>query len=201
MLNLSTSVYCPFCRQMTSLQIAPVAVREGLHPTYVGAIWECGMGNRWWIGVCNYCHSPMLVRNDGDTIYPQPLPEPSEESIPEAIRSDLDEAKKCFSLSAFRGCAVLARRAMQSAALNLGAADDKLQRQIEELFAKSLITKDLKEWADVVRWVGNDAAHPGGDDVTDEDAEDILKLTSQFLHVLYVAPAIAKSLRGRKGKL
>jgi hypothetical protein len=71
---------------------------------------------------------------------------------------------------------------------------------LQELASNGVITKDLKEWADVVRWVGNDAAHPSKDEVNKEDAEDILKLAEQFLHVIYVAPAIAKERRAKRGK-
>jgi len=69
--------------------------------------------------------------------------------------------------------------------------------QIEELANEGVITSELKEWAHVVRWVGNDAAHPDSLEVTEEDAEDILKLAEQFLHVLYVTPAIARERKGR----
>ncbi len=58
----------------------------------------------------------------------------------------------------------------------------------------------MKEWVHVVRWVGNDAAHPGEHEVTKEDAEDILKLAKQFMHVIYVAPAIAREQRKKRGK-
>jgi hypothetical protein len=141
-----------------------------------------------------------LVQGQGHTVYPTALPTPTDENIPEAIRSDLDEAKKCDSISAWRGCTVMARRAIQSAAVDKGAAGGKLVDQVADLAGKGVITHDLKEWADVVRWVGNDAAHPGGQAVTREDAEDILKLAEQFLHVIYVAPAIAKARRKERGK-
>jgi len=95
----------------------------------------------------------------------------------------------------------MARRAIQSACIDKGAdKSEKLVKQIEELADKGVITNDLKEWADVVRWVGNDAAHPKKDKVTKEDAEDILKLAEQFMHVIYVAPAIAKERRRKRGK-
>lgn len=94
----------------------------------------------------------------------------------------------------------MARRSMQSAALDKGASKGKLADQINELAAAGAITSDLKEWADVVRWIGNDAAHPGGEEVTSDDAEDTLRLAEQFLHVIYVTPSIAKSLRQKKGK-
>lgn len=53
---------------------------------------------------------------------------------------------------------------------------------------------------DVVRWIGNDAAHPNKDKVEREDAEDILSLAEQFLQVLYVAPAIAQTRRAIRKK-
>jgi hypothetical protein len=89
---------------------------------------------------------------------------------------------------------------MQSAAIEKGATKKQLSDQVAELTNCGKITLDLKEWADAVRWVGNDAAHPGGQPVVKEDAEEVLKLAEQFLHVLYVAPAIAKKLRMKKGK-
>jgi hypothetical protein len=80
---------------------------------------------------------------------------------------------------------------MQSICIDQGATKDKLVEQLHELAANGVITKDLKEWADVVHWVGNDAAHPDKQPVTPRDAEDILHLAEQFLHVIYVATAIA----------
>ena len=60
--------------------------------------------------------------------------------------------------------------------------------------------KDIQEWATVVRWVGNDAAHPNKDEVKKEDADDCLRLAEQFLHVIFVTAAIAKARRSARGK-
>ena len=194
------SIYCPHCHRHTSAEPAPVKVERGYDEFYVGAIWKQSHDSVWWIGVCNYCKAPVLVQNSAETVYPHPLPQPSDQNIPEHIRADLDEAKICFAVSAWRAAAVMARRAMQSAAIDKGASNNRLVDQIAELATQGKITVDLKEWADVVRWIGNDAAHPGGQPVSREDAEEVLKLAEQFLHVLYVAPAIAKKLRTKKGK-
>jgi hypothetical protein len=177
-----------------------VEVGAGLDAFRVPAIWKKAPYSTWWMGVCNYCKEPVLVQNDGEVIYPSPSPPPTDERIPDPMRSDLDEAKKCFSVDAWRGCAVIARRSIQAAALGKGAPDGKLAEQITDLVNKGVITHDLKEWADVVRWVGNDAAHPTGAPVSEEDAEDILKLAEQFLHVIYVAPAIAKERKAKRSK-
>jgi len=179
--------------------MAPAKYKRG-HDTYTTACaWESG-SEIWWIGICNYCHKPVLVKNDGDIVFPTPLPLPSDKRIPEHIRQDLDEAKICFSVDAYRACAVMARRAIQSAAIDKGTTKGNLVEQINELESIGIITKDLKEWATVVRWVGNDAAHPNKDKVEKEDAEDILILAEQFLNVIYVAPALAKERRAKRGK-
>lgn len=72
--------------------------------------------------------------------------------------------------------------------------------QITELKQKGEITKDIEEWATVTRWIGNDAAHPNKETVTEDDATDALKLAEQFLHVLFVTPAVAKARRAKMGK-
>ncbi len=197
---MTISIYCPHCHMHTSLVPAPVEYKCNFNIERVGAIWRQDYNSFWWIGVCNYCGKPVLVHGDGDTVYPQPLPQPTNGDVPEQIRRDLDEAKMCFAVSAWRAVAVMARRAMQSAAIEKGATQDKLRDQIANLATQGKITTDLKELADVVRWVGNDAAHPSGQEVTSEDADDVLRLAEQFLHVLYVTPAIAKKLREKKGK-
>lgn len=196
----SVSIYCPHCHKYTYLRPAKVKYTNNGYVYTIDAAWDKGYDDVWWIGVCNACDEPALVYNKGSVIYPSPLPKPTDEGVPELIRVDLDEAKICFSVGAYRAAAVMARRVMQMAAIDKGAKGDKLVTQIHELREGGKITSDLKDWADVVRWIGNDAAHPEGAQVTQDDAEDVLHLAEQFLHVLYVAPALAAGIRKRLGK-
>jgi hypothetical protein len=194
------SIFCPHCHHHTSLDIAPAAYGPTYDPNYTPAIWKKDERETWWIGICNHCNEPVLCLNGGETIYPNPLPSPTDDRIPEEIRNDLTESKYCYSINAYRAAAVMARRAMQNACINKGATKRNLVEQIDELKNNGTITNDLKEWAHVVRWVGNDAAHPNKDKVEQEDAKDILELAEQFLHVIYVAPSIAKERRLRRNK-
>jgi len=198
--NFPVSIYCPYCHRYTALTPATREVECEYTRLNVPCMWEKAYNDAWWIGICNYCKLPVLVHNKGDRIYPYPLPSPTDERIPENIRKDIHEAKMCFSIGVYRACAVMARRALQTACIERGASKGRLVEQLEELADKGIITKDLKEWADVVRWVGNDAAHPGSEEVKKEDAEDILKLAEQFVHVVYVASAIAKYRKTKRRK-
>jgi hypothetical protein len=94
----------------------------------------------------------------------------------------------------------MARRAVQMACREKGAPKGDLVNQINHLAQSGIITKDLAEWATVVRWIGNDGAHPNALDVAPDDAEDYLHLAEQFLHVIFVTPARAKARREARGK-
>jgi hypothetical protein len=111
--------------------------------------------------------------------------------IPAPIRADLFEARRCATVRANKAVATLCRRALQGAVLDQGATPKKrLHEQIDEVVAANKVHASLKEWADAIRFVGNSGAHPGEDgleDVTEEEAEDILAFTEEFLQLTYVA--------------
>jgi len=201
--DLHVSIFCPYCKRYTALTPAHIEVGfKGFynsHTKTVPAAWKRSHDDVWWIGICNNCKNPVLVHNLGDIVYPTSLPSPTDQRIPEHIKRDIDEAKLCFSVNAYRACAVMARRAIQNACIDKGAnRSKKLYEQIEELKNEGIITNHIKEWADLVRWVGNDAAHPDSQEVTKEDAEDVLKLAEQFMNVIYVTPAIARERKNQR---
>lgn len=200
------SIHCPFCHQHTNVSPAIVDVakfRMSL-PNPVPAAYFDGYGRTWWIAVCNNrdCRMPMLVNNHG-TVIPTPQPPASDERIPDHVRRDLDEAKRCATVGAWRGCATMARRALQAGCLLKGADEGKkLQQQIDQLHTLGVITKELKEWAHEVRFLGNDGAHPpkdfANDVVSEDDADDALDLTEEFLEVVFVTPARAAARKAKR---
>lgn len=164
------------------------------------AFWRPSSDLLWWIGVCNSCEQPVLVLNQGDVVWPTPLPQPTDEHIPEEIRADLDEAKRCLTVFAWCAAVVMAGRSMQSAARSMGAQQESLDAQLKALAANGKITTDLLNCADVVRILRNAGAHPDSDPVSQEEAEQTVALAEQFLHVLFVTPARTKALRAKRTK-
>lgn len=182
---MGKSIYCPYCYKYTELS------NRGSTNTMHGS---------YWMGQCNACQKIVLLNNKTGEIYPYPLPKPIDKRIPDSIRIDFEESLRCLSINANRASAVMARRALQSICLDKGAKEnEKLVKQIDWLFEQGIITKDLKDWAHEVRFVGNDAAHPKipikDEPISKKDAEDILNLLEQFTNVLYVASAIAEERR------
>jgi hypothetical protein len=118
--------------------------------------------------------------------------------VPTEIREDLSEAKRCEWIKAYKGCVVLCRRAIQSSVIALGAKGGRLVDQIDNLGSTGKITEALKEFAHEVRLIGNDGAHPDKDglnDVTPEDAADMLEFARQYMDHVYVMPAMLKARR------
>ena len=196
------SMNCPHCREATEVTRARVDLPLQITGVHVYAEYTSGRGAKWWIGVCNACRNVVLVMERGVRIYPQPVPSPTDQRVSKNIREDLDEAKLCLSVGAFRGSATLSRRALQAACVARGAPKMLLWKQINWLREQAHITEDVKAWAHEVRFVGNDGAHPPEDPaaeaVTEKDAENVLELTEQLLDVLFVMPAIAAEQRAKR---
>lgn len=188
-MTFKASVFCPYCHRYTALSVA-----MSIHGAPYNCVHQSEKDKKhWWMGVCNNCKELCLVYDNGVRVYPHPLPSSTDNRIPEELKRDLDEAKLCYSIGAYRGCAVLARRVIQVCCIDKGAdKNKKLYQQIEEIYEKRVITEDIKNWTTAIRWIGNDAAHPSSNIVESNEAEDVLKLAEQFLHIVYVATAIAK---------
>lgn len=132
--------------------------------------------------------------------------------IPEAIREDYSEAKRCGYVKAHKGAVGLYRRVVEAAATDkLGAeAKDRKGRTkrlfdlIDSLHSAGMITNDIKESAHELRLFGNYGVHvqdDGLDKVTSDEAGDVGEIAWQLLYTLYVAPAnTARLRRKREGK-
>jgi hypothetical protein len=132
-------------------------------------------------------------------IYPKTLPQTVDKLVPSPIKEDFEEALLCYSVGSYRGAAALARRTVEVICLDKGASTKKkLNEQIDELFTNGVITKDIQEWAHEVRFLGNDAAHPTKNEVSEEDAKDILELLESLCEVLYITPAKAAERKKKR---
>lgn len=134
-------------------------------------------------------------------VFPAPLPKPTPDNIPQPMRSDLDEAKKCLAAGCLVAAAIMARRVIQGACVHQGADHGNLVTQTEWLLSNHLITAKQKTWMDAVRWLGNMGAHPnkeevaaGGNAVDADTVRAAVEVAEQFLTVLYVTDSVAQQV-------
>ncbi len=202
--------FCPYCHKYVAFSWVEFSESGGDICKYLTKEnWYSNINGVWAIGECPSCQKCVLIHlyEDGYgklhpiEIFPHPLPSPTDERIPEKIRKDIDEAKICLSVNAFRACAGMCRRALQQACILKGARKRDLVDQIDELAEEGVITRDIRELAHSVRWVGNNALHPENPEVTEDDAKEILNLTEQFMEVIFVAPQKVKEIKEKHGKV
>ncbi len=205
---------CPYCKVKVSFSWLCLNENGGRLNNFFSEYYENSKGV-WTIAECPSCNKCVLLELKRvetfpnhfklplKQIYPYPLPSKTDDRIPKDIRKDIEEAKLCFSVRAFRGCAVMCRRAIQQACIKEGAnKNNNLEKQIDELKDKGIITKHIRKWAHSCRFVGNDASHPGNPEVSEEDAKDVLNLAEQLMNILYVMPTISENVNKlhKKGK-
>lgn len=218
------SLHCPHCGRHTAVSPAPLAIIVGMEhmPNGIGdqsirkwlpmdPFYRWG-GASWWMGKCNACEKPLLVKDRGAVVYPTPQPGPVSADVPEPMNADLREAKQCLAAGAWNATVVMARRALQCAAVERGAPEDKrLWQQIAWLDEKRVITDKQRKWAEAVRWIGNHGAHEtdagtsqGGPfitAVTEADAREIVDLVEHLFETVYVANRKAEAQLAKRGKL
>lgn len=167
----------------------------------------------WLIVRCptQYCELSFVIYDNLNSrivrVYPLPNFDPKDyhEAIPEKVREDLAEARRCFYTNAFKGCVTLYRRAIQNLILDKisdpNIKNKKLWEQIDELFKQGFITKHLKDTAHEIRHFGNFGAHPSDDDLdrtTEEDAEIIGNLTNDLIMAIYITPYQTEQLKAKR---
>lgn len=154
---------------------------------------------------CDQCDGLILLIIENRKIvdqYPKKVPK-LDPAIPTDVASDYIEAVKCFDIGANKASVVMCRRALQTSVIQKGATKDKLNAQIDELFKKGIITEDIMNWSHEIRLTGNIGAHPdqdGLENVTPQDAEELIKFVEEYLNYVYIMPAKVVAKRARKEK-
>lgn len=191
-----TTFKCPHCNAVSTHKIA------------------CGNGDHVLL-ICDNCDKIVYVmlkhvpQEHGGAVpaiadmYPKRTPK-TDIAIPRNVADDYIEAVKCFDVGAHRASVVMCRRALQSSAIDRGAKKERLADQINELFQRGIITKELEDWSHEIRLSGNIGAHPNEDglqDVVKDDTEEIIAFLEEFLNYVYIMPSRVSSRREkRKGE-
>lgn len=116
------------------------------------------------------------------------------------MAKEFREALGCQLAGFHLGAAVVGRRVLQKAVRATVGKMKNLKTEIEAM-PPDLFPKAIREAAQHVRLVGNDAAHEDPADpaeVTAEDADELLRFTSQVLQILYVTPAEVAAATARR---
>ena len=161
---------------------------------------------------CPVCHRTMVGHsepiqvgpNDWDSSQPDRLwPKPKrflDWNIPLAVRRSIEEAQKCFKAQAYSACAVMCGRSLEALCKQHGAANWQLARGLKELKEKGIIDGRLFEWGESLRDRRNIGAHATDEDISQEDASDVLDFTIAICEYVYVLAAKYNAFKEREKK-
>jgi hypothetical protein len=117
--------------------------------------------------------------------------------IPEPLRAEHSEARKCFNSGAYTATVVMVRRTLEGVCADNGAKGT-LYKALEQMKLVGLIEGRLLEWAQELRVIGNDGAHYTGRPVARQDAKDAIDLAEAILNYMYVFSAQFAEFRERR---
>lgn len=120
-----------------------------------------------------------------------PLPDTvMSQDIPGPIASAFSEAARSLSSQCPRAAAVMARRTLEAVADQYSATGANLAARLQWLASNGRLHSTLADWAKEVRLVGNRGAHFDPiQDVSLEDARDLIAFVRELLKYLYELPA------------
>ncbi len=173
--------------------------QEILHETYDSYADITGLNSKYYhsstrksgslyVSCCQYCNQTSLWLNE-KLIYPSvsSIPSPNDD-MPKDIAEIYNEAASIYSLSP-RSSAALLRLALQMLLKELGEKGDNINNDIGNLVKKGL-PEIVQQAADTIRYIGNQAVHPGTIDFNDNDdtAKTLFEIMNWIVYYMITVP-------------
>lgn len=124
-------------------------------------------------------------REIGAQIYP-PATRSIDFALPPLVEESFQEAIKCESIGAPLATAVMVRRTLEAIARQFDPSAKNLFRGLHAMKEKGLISEELAQWGDQLRFIGNIGAHPTDEDkVTMQDAREAVEFLNAIVETIY----------------
>lgn len=144
--------------------------------------------NRWL--QCPHCHLPSAECLG--TVFPSAPFGAHLEGLPKEVEDAYEEARRCYSVSAFTGAELLCRKVLMHVACDKGAKEgETFASYIDHLCNQGYVTPSMKEWVSLIKNHGNASTHR----LSPPDrgrAEGTLMFTVQLLRTVYEMASVAR---------
>lgn len=139
------------------------------------------------IYVCSYCGRPTYF--DGTVQVPGVAYGNEVGHVPDDTSALYDEARRCFSVSAFTSAVMACRKLLMSIAVQSGADEGKpFIEYVDYLAGEGYVPPNGKAWVDHIRKSGNEATHEIKVK-SRQDAEELISFVEMLLKFIYEFPA------------
>ena len=96
--------------------------------------------------------------------------------------------------------AVMVRRTLEAIAREFDPDAKTLFKGLHAMKVKGLISEELSQWGDALRFIGNLGAHPTDDEVTKDDAQDAMEFLKAIVETIYDLRPKFKEMVARRQK-
>jgi len=118
-------------------------------------------------------------------------------NIPRTMRRSIEEARRCYGAEAYMACAVMCGRAVEGICKDKVVATS-LYQGLKKLNEQKIIDEKLLEWGDALRAERNIGAHAGEEEITAQDAADVLEFAVAISEYVYVLADKYDAYKARK---
>jgi hypothetical protein len=195
-------IVCPSCHAAALANVAGTSFYRFEEADIVG---------KYTYSACSKCKQPIVFQQEWDSWDDEediPAPRiiyPSDAKvfggqIPTPVRIAFEEAETCFRAGAHTAAPLMCRRCLEAIAHDQGATGNGLLGKIKSLESKGIITQEFVDWFDMLRQVGNQAAHDVTAAVSLPDAKDTLDFTHAILEFVYTYRQRFNEFRNRRAK-
>ncbi len=170
--------------------------------------------NRWFTALqCNGCHGGYFVEVEDNTHtnphdykgdipsckyfrivneYPRKVEKETPKYLPENIENFYSQSIFALRGDNYDSSAIMSRKVLEVSVKKIHPeGEGNLYKRIEALADQGIITRELKDWAHIIRQEGNESAHEE-EPVTKEFAESIQSFTELFLLYVFTMPGMVK---------
>jgi len=198
--HLIRQLWCPDCKGRMQLVI------DGHHALSPG---EGEPTVFYYFGHCVKCRRPGLVGEEetGPNSWDrEPIPQvyPAARSVdavlPPKVDESFREAMQCEVAGAPLATAVMVRRTLEAIGREFAPDAKPLFKALHAMKDKGLISDELAQWGDALRFIGNIGAHPTDDVVTPLDAREALDFLVAIVETIYVLRPKFQAMKARREK-
>ncbi|MGC3998040.1 MAG: DUF4145 domain-containing protein [Anaeromyxobacter sp.] len=120
--------------------------------------------------------------------------------MPPRVEESFREATRCEVAGAPLATAVMVRRTLEAIGKEFAPDAKPLFRALHVMKDKGLISDELAQWGDALRFIGNIGAHPTDDVVTSQDAREALDFLVAIVETIYVLRPKFQAMKVRREK-
>ncbi|MBA3994466.1 MAG: hypothetical protein C0469_13130 [Cyanobacteria bacterium DS2.3.42] len=121
------------------------------------------------------------------------------DSVPESVRNYLIETEDCFAIGACNATATIARLVIDEIARLFQASGHDLFSRLDQLKNANILSAEIVQLAHDIRQAGRNAAHAEWQDITTEQAEQVIYTLREIIRELYITPAERQKRRPKVG--